>query len=269
VRGSFFAGETFIDLADAQHRAEQWCRVRAGMRIHGTTACRPAELFAAEEAPRVLPAPTARYDLPVYATAKVHRDHHIEVARALYSIPGNLIGRQVQVRADRALVRVYLKGTLVKTHPRQAPGGRSTDPDDLPSEKTVYAMRDLDRLVRMAGEEGPAIGAYAAALLDSPLPWTKMRQVYALLGLVKKWGPERVEQACARAAESEAFNVGFIGRMIERATEGRIDEVPVQGRLISPRFARPAECFAVETAKAADREGGAALTRPHRPSLLS
>jgi hypothetical protein len=189
----------------------------------------------------------------------VHRDHHIEVAKALYSIPGNLIGRQVQVRADRALVRVYLKGTLVKTHPRQAAGGRSTDPEDLPAEKTVYAMRDLDRLVHMAAEEGPAIGAYAAALLDSPLPWTKMRQVYALLGLVKKWGPDRVETACARAAESEAFNVGLIGRMIERATEGHISEVPIQGRLISPRFARPAECFAVETAQTADTaEGGAA-----------
>jgi hypothetical protein len=37
VRGSFFAGETFIDLADAQRRAEQWCRQRAGMRVHGTT----------------------------------------------------------------------------------------------------------------------------------------------------------------------------------------------------------------------------------------
>ena len=35
-----------------------------------------------------------------------------------------------------------------------------------------------------------------------------MRQVYALLGLVKKWGAERVEAACARALEAEAINVG-------------------------------------------------------------
>ena len=41
VRGSFFAGETFIDLADAQRRAETWCRERAGLRIHGTTQQRP------------------------------------------------------------------------------------------------------------------------------------------------------------------------------------------------------------------------------------
>ena len=76
-----------------------------------------------------------------------------------------------------------------------------------------------------------------------------MRQVYALLGLVKKWGPERVEAACARAADSEAFNIGLIGRMLERATEGRTQEVPIQGRLITSRFARPAESFAVSEPK--------------------
>ncbi len=48
------------------------------------------------------PAPSSSYDVPVYATAKVHRDHHVEVAKALYSIPGNLIGTRVDVRADRS-----------------------------------------------------------------------------------------------------------------------------------------------------------------------
>ena len=67
--------------------------------------------------------------MPVYVTAKVHRDHHIEVAKALYSVPGNLIGTRVDVRADRVLVRIFARGQLVKVHPRQPPGGRSTDPD--------------------------------------------------------------------------------------------------------------------------------------------
>ena len=82
-------------------------------------------------------------------------------------------------------------------------------------------MRDLDRLRRMAADHGDAIGAYATALLDIPLPWTKMRQVYALLGLVNKWGAQRVEAACRRALEAEAVNVGLIGRMLERGTEAR------------------------------------------------
>jgi transposase len=252
VRGSFFAGEDFVDLADAQRRAETWCRQRAGMRIHGTTQLRPAEVFGAEELPRLLPAPTAVYDVPLYVTAKVHRDHHIEVARSLYSVPGALIGARVQVRADRALVRIFHRGQLVKVHPRQEPGRRSTDPDDLPATKTVYAMRDLDRLRRMAAEHGPAIGAYATALLDIPLPWTKMRQVYALLGLVKKWGPVRVEAACASALQHETVNVGLIGRMLERGTETNTSVPPAPGTVIAGRFARDPEHFAVaRTAEAA------------------
>jgi hypothetical protein len=250
VRNSFFAGETFIDLADAQRRAEEWCRVRAGMRVHGTTQCRPAEHFGLEEAPRLLPAPASRYDVPIYSTAKVHRDHHIEVAKALYSIPGNLIGARVDVRADRALVRVSHRGAVVKVHPRQAPGGRSTDPADLPAEKTAYAMRDLDHLRRLAAGHGPAIGAYATAILDHPLPWTKMRQVYALLGLVKRWGADRVEAACARAAEAEAFNLGLIGRMTERATEADAPaDAPAPTATGPARFARDPGHFATTKPK--------------------
>jgi hypothetical protein len=246
VRQSFFAGETFVDLADAQRRAEEWCRQRAGMRIHGTIQARPAEVFGVEEQPRLRPAPTGAYDVPIYATAKVHRDHHIEVARSLYSVPGNLIGQRVEVRADRSLVRVFARGQLVKVHPRQQPGRRITDPDDLPSERTAYAMRDLDHLRRLAAGHGPAIGTFAAALLDTPLPWTKMRQVYALLGLVKKWGASRVDAACTSALDHEVVNVGLIGRMLERGTENTTtatDPSP-PGVVVPARFARDPDHFA-------------------------
>ena len=81
------------------------------------------------------------------------------------------------------------------------PGQRSTDPGDFPTGKEVYATRDLERLRHMAADHGDAIGVYATALLDTPLPWTKMRQVYRLLGLVKKWGAHARRArlpACAR-----------------------------------------------------------------------
>ncbi len=256
VRRSFFAGETFIDLADAQRRAEGWCRERAGMRAHGTIQARPAEVFRVEEQAVLRPAPTTPYDVPVYATAKVHRDHHIEVAKALYSVPGNLIGTRVDVRADRVLVRIYARGQLVKTHPRQAPGHRVTDAEDLPAERTAYALRDLDTLHRMAAGHGPAVGAFTGALLDHPLPWTKMRQVYALLGLVKKWGAERVDTACASALAHEAVNVGLVGRMLERATEGNGPAVPPSaGTVVAARFARDPGEFATPRA-ATGTEGG-------------
>jgi hypothetical protein len=262
VRNSFFAGETFIDLADAQRRAVTWCAVRAGMRTHGTTQCRPAELFAVEEAPRLLAAPAGVYDLPIYAAAKVHRDHHIEIGKAIYSVPGDLIGVTVDVRADRQVVRISYRGQVIRVHPRTRPGGRVTDPADLPAHKTAYAMRDLDHLRRLAAGHGPAIGLYATAILDHPLPWTKMRQVYALLGLVKRWGPARVDAACGRALEAEAVSVSLIGRMLERATETDTTETdtdPVPPRPVRrARFARDPEHFATAT-KPRHRNGSSSL----------
>jgi transposase len=258
VQSSFFAGEEFVDLADAQHRATEWCATIAGRRIHGTIQARPAEVFAVEERDLLLPAPAVPYDLPTYPRPKVARDHHIEVDKALYSIPGNLIGHHVDVRADRCLIRVFHRGRLVKVHARTHAGGRRTDPADLPADKTTYALRDIEHLKRMAAGHGPAVGAYAAALLDTPLPWTRMRQVYALLGLAKKWGAERVDAACARALDAEAISVSLIGRMLERATE---NEPPAHAPPASPppgRFARDAGHFAVAQLPLEDTGGGAA-----------
>jgi hypothetical protein len=154
----------------------------------------------------------------------------------------------VDVRADSKLVRVWHRGELVKTHPRARPGGRVTDPADLPAHTAAYAMRDIGYLQRLADESGPAIGAYAAALLDHPLPWTKMRQVYALIGLVRKWGPARVNLACARALEAEAISVALIGRMLQRATEGQhLPRTPPLPGMPAPRFARDRSHFAVTT----------------------
>ncbi|MDQ4134040.1 MAG: IS21 family transposase [Actinomycetota bacterium] len=258
VQSSFFAGEDFIDLDDARRRAEEWCRTVAGLRIHGTIQARPAEVFALEEAHRLLPAPTEAYDLPTYPKPKVARDHHIEVDKALYSVPGDLIGRHVDVRADRALVRIYFRAQLVKVHARVPAGRRQTDPADLPAEKTTYALRDIEHLRRMAAAHGPAIGAYATALLEVPLPWTRMRQVYALMGLVKKWGAERVDAACARALEAEAVSVSLIGRMLERGTEKQAPTDRPASGAPPGRFARDPGHFAVVAASSLDTTGGAA-----------
>ena len=221
VRGNFFAGETFLDLADAQRRVEHWCRVTAGLRIHRTTAQRPAEHFAAEEQHLLLPAPGSPYDVPVFATPKVAQDRHVEIAKALYSVPGELIGQHLHARADSRLVKLYLRGQLIKTHPRKPPGGRSTDPADLPEGAAEYALRDVVSLTTKAAAAGPSVGRYAQRILDVPLPWTSMRAVYRLLGLTRTYGAQSVDTACARALELDVVDVTKIARMLEQALENQ------------------------------------------------
>ena len=152
------------------------------MRTHGTTQCRPVEVFRTEEQHLLLPLPPLPFDVPRWSDPKVHRDFHCEVDRAIYSVPYVLVGRRLRARRDATTVKFYLRGELVKLHPRKAPGQRSTDPADMPPGKDVYARRDVERLKAMAAAHGDAIGTYAGAILDTRLPWTRMRQVYRLLG---------------------------------------------------------------------------------------
>jgi hypothetical protein len=247
VQNNFVAGESFVDLADCRVRAETWCDTTAGMRIHGTTQCRPLEVFRTEELPVLLALPGAPFDTPKWSDPKVHRDFHVEVDKAIYSVPHHLVGRTLRARRDSDTVKLYLKGELVKVHGRKPPGGKSTDVADMPTGTEIYATRDIERLGRMAADHGPSIGVYAAAILDTPLPWTKMRQVYRLLGLVKKWGPERVELACSRALEAEAVDVNLVSRMLERAREDTDLDVAPQPVVIQGRFARDTSEFASVT----------------------
>jgi hypothetical protein len=247
VRSSCWAGETFVDLADAQARTEAWCAQVAGQRIHGTIQARPVDVFAEQEAAVLLPTPQ-RYDVPVLKTCKVHRDYHLEIGTALYSVPKVYIGQYLDVRADSALVKMFHKGQLVKVHPRQRPGGRWTDPDDLPAEKVGYAMRDLDRLIAAAHRHGSDVGIYAQRLLDDPLPWTRMRAVYRLLGLARRHGDEAVNTACDKALQVDVISVTKIASMLERGTATTATPAPRPTVATATRFARdPGEYAAGRT----------------------
>jgi transposase len=243
ARSNFFAGEQFRDIEDCRERAERWCREVAGTRIHGTTRLRPGEVFTAEEHPKLKPLPDTAFDIPTWTHPKVAPDRHVQIAKALYSVPGELVGARLTARLDANTVKLYHRGELIKVHPAVAAGRRHTDPADLPAELTAYAMRDLNALRRKAESHGDHIGAYAAAVLEHPLPWTRMRQVYRLLGLVRRHGGDAVDDACRRALDAEVVDVGVIDRMLSRGITAQ------QLTLLPPptpsRFVRAAGDFAV------------------------
>ncbi len=255
VQRSFFAGEQFTDLADARARGLIWCTQRAGQRVHGTTRQRPAEVFAQAEQGALLPVPAERYQVPRWAQVKVHRDCHIRVGSALYSLPHALVGQQVTARADAALVKVYHQDALVKTHPRQDPGGRSTDAGDFPEGTDVYARRDITKLAAQAAAHGHHIGIYAARILDTPLPWTRMRAVYALIGLARTYGSDPVDQACAAALELDVISVAKIKSIVEKGTGKQAAQAAARSRqagdaaskVTAARFARDPREFATAT----------------------
>jgi len=244
VREDCFGGEDLLDLEHARQRARHWCLEEYGPRRHSTTLRMPRECFETEERPALLAAPTTPYEVPIWCEATVHRrDQHALVAKSLYSLPTRFRGRRLRARADRTIVRFYDGNTVVKIHRRVGPGERETDVSDFPPEKAAYAMRDVAFLQRRAAEYGQAVGRYAAALLDSPLPWTRMRAVYALLGLGKRYGAVRLDEACATALAVDMVDVYRLRKLLERAAAAPTAAPP---RVLPlARFLRPVQQFAL------------------------
>jgi transposase len=245
VRERCFDGEHFLTLGDAQEHAERWCRDVAGTRVHGTTKLVPGEVYARDEKPAMRPVPETVFDVPTWTKAKVHPDHHVQVAKALYSAPTAFIGHRLEVRVDRRSVKLYEGAVLVKAHPRVAAGKRSTDTRDYPVGKQIYADRSIEAHLARSRAKGPHVEQFVAKLLDVSLPWTRLRSVQGLLRLCERYGAERVDALCRSALAFDVLDVKRIDGMLRSAqhaeerpsAEGRVVRLPVG------RFARDASAF--------------------------
>jgi hypothetical protein len=173
--------------------------------VAGRRACRPlggaapAAVFAAVEAGALKPLPQRRFVLATWSTPMVGPDIHVRVGKTLYSVPWAHIGRRVDARATPTVVQLFDAGQLVATHVRK-PVGKQTDLAHYPPEKIAFKMRTPTWCRRRAGEVGPACVELVAGLLQVNALF-RLRAAQGVLGLAGKYGPARLEKACARALE--------------------------------------------------------------------
>lgn len=187
-------------------------------------------------------------DQPRWSDHHAGRDHAVVVDYALYSVPFALGECDLRIRSDRKTVKLYLGSQLVKTHPRQPQGGTCIDPQDLPPGKAALATRDATPLCEQGDRFGPHIGEYARRLAAGTLPWSRIRHVYALLGLARRFGSEAADDACARALEVDVVDVTRIKRMLENGLvrRGLLRSTPTPAEPAGTvlRFQRPKSAFA-------------------------
>ena len=222
VKGNFLPLRSFRDLADLNAQARTWVMEEAGRRIHGTTRRLPLDLFEVER-PLLQVLPPVAPDLGSWHRVSVHRDCHVAHQRILYSVPFALVGKTLWLRATDSTVSVFEDHRLVATHPRgRHHGERRTVRDHLPPKAAAFLAHDRSWCLLQAGRIGPACAELIERLLSDRL-LERLRAAQGVIALEKRYGPTRVDAACARAL----FHNSPYYRTVKTILAGNFDQQPL------------------------------------------
>jgi transposase len=129
VRGNFWPGARFTDLAELNRQGLAWCDQVANVRVHGTTQERPVDRLALErETLHPLPA-RERLTPFLREERKVGRDGFVAWQGGAYGVPWRWAGAVVQVQASADTVELWGADQRLAVHPRATkPGQRFAVP---------------------------------------------------------------------------------------------------------------------------------------------
>jgi len=242
VSRNCLAGRAFRDVHHANEHALRWCVETAGRRCHGTIKQQPLVLFETVERPALLPLPATPWVPVTWKQAKLHPDCHVVFNGAYYSAPHRLIGQRLWVRAAATQVQLFHDYALVATHLAARPGQRRTLHDHLPPDKVHFLLQTPRWCQEQAATIGPTCATFIAALLGER-PLDRLRGAQGVLRLAQRYGPTRLEAACARASAVGEYRYTTVKLILaaglDRQPLGGLEPASAAGPVPVPRHARP------------------------------
>jgi transposase len=221
VRANALKGKVFPSLAAENEHLREWETQVADRRIHGTTRRQVRDHFLTHERPALLPLPPTVFPVFQEALRSVHRDAHVEVEKAYYSVPPEYLSRRVWVRWDGRLVRIFNTAfEQIALHVRHEPGRFSTDPTHLAAEKISGVERGADWLLARLALLGPATAHWGQAMLEAR-GIRGVRVLQGLLSLAGRHRSEAIEQACQSALTLHAFRLRALRDLIDHNVQQR------------------------------------------------
>lgn len=189
------------------------------------------QLFESVDLPTMRPLPATSYAYAEWKKAKVAPDYHVEVDGRLYSVPFTLVGQHVDVRISAGTVEVFSKGKRVASHLRSiSRRGFTTDDAHMPEHHKRQGQWTSERIVRWAATVGPLTAEFASALLAGKLhPEHGYRMCMGVMSLEKRFGPARLEAACAKALGLGALSYQSVKSILQKNLEGVLEQETLPG----------------------------------------
>lgn len=215
---------TFFCLAELNIAIAEQLRALNQRSGRGLPASRQ-ELFETLDRPALRPLPAQPYELALWKKARVHIDYHVQVDYHFYSVPSQLVRREVEVRLTATIVELFYRGERVASHRRSyRKYAYTTLPEHMPAGHRAYANRDAERLLRRASQVGTQTLELCRQILATrPHPEQGYRACLGILRLAQVHGAERLERASHRALRTGARSY----RSLQAILNHRLEETPL------------------------------------------
>jgi len=210
-------GRSFTSLSAQNLFLLDWESGVADTRIHGTTRQQIGKVFNEVERAKLLSLPAGLFPVFEEAPRTVHRDGYVELQRAYYSVPPEYVGRQVWVRWESRLLRVFnQRREVIAVHVLAEPGKFTTDPNHLHSPHRRVIQQGLDHLLDRARLIGVHTGSWAEAMVQQRGP-IGVRVLHGLLALAQKHPVKALESAAQKALHHGAWRLRDLRTLLEQA----------------------------------------------------
>jgi transposase len=216
VQENALKGRIFTSLEEQNHFLRDWEQTVADARLHGTTRRQVGAHFAAVERGALQPLPPERFPCFQEARRVVHRDGHVEVERAYYSVPPEYLGRRVWARWDGRVVRIFNERLeQIALHVKHEPGRFSTQSPHIAGPKISGVERGAAWLLGQVRRLGPCSLRWAEAMLQAR-GVEGVRVLQGLLNLAHRHPGDAIERACDVALSYGAYRLRTLRALLER-----------------------------------------------------
>ena len=188
------------------------------------------ELFEQQERSFLKPLPIERYELKEYLHVKVMKNCHVclHADKHYYSVPYAYIGKKVEIIYTSRHVAIHYSGQRIALHLRnRRPYGYTTVKEHLPSNHQFVSDWNPEKFLEWGRRISPDVENYIQNILDRKVyPEVAYRSCVGILSMEKKYGRERLINACKRASSFGLYHYKAICQIIDKKLDNLSPEDP-------------------------------------------
>ena len=204
------------------------------------------DIFETEEKPLLGPLPETPFRFRYRKQVKLTGSYHVQVGNRKYSVPYQYVGQMLTVIWDLDNVEVYSGSTRLCSHDRYGLHQYSTKDEHMPPKHLEYKRSksyNAAYFLDQADYIGPCTRHAAEMLLSRN---RHVEQGYSscqgLLSLNRRYGSERLENACRRLSGYTSITYTMIKNILEKNLDRADNQEPVS-RMPQNDYVRGAEAF--------------------------